>query len=137
MRQHCLIALVSIWLSLFSATAQRELRTCSVLVVGGSLGGVAAAIESASSGVDTCFVVESGWIGGQMTSQGVSAVDEAFFDTSPAYEEILAKIRHHYKSTYNIPNNARGNAADGGLNPGPCWKRRRSKSPILFSVLFR
>jgi hypothetical protein len=91
--------------------------SCDVLVVGGSLGGVAAAIESVTTGIDTCFIVESGWIGGQMTSQGVTALDEAFWDTSPTYEAIVGKIRDYYLKTYNPK--IKTNSADGKLNPGP------------------
>ena len=45
-----------------------------IAIIGGSMGGTAAAIVSA--GHDVIFVAEHDWIGGQMTSQGVSAFDE-------------------------------------------------------------
>ena len=46
-----------------------------VLVVGGSTGGVAAAIQAARRGSKTILVSEFPWLGGMLTSAGVSAPD--------------------------------------------------------------
>ena len=42
-----------------------------VLVVGGSLGGVAAALAAAERGVDVLLAAETDRLGGQLTSQAV------------------------------------------------------------------
>ena len=55
----------------------QETWECSVIVVGGSLGGVAAASHAMQSGAKTCLIELSPWLGGQISSQGVSAVDES------------------------------------------------------------
>jgi hypothetical protein len=55
--------------------ATTEFETCDVVVVGNSLAGVFAALESAHLGVKTCFISESAWLGGQISSQAVSAID--------------------------------------------------------------
>ena len=57
--------------------AAGEVWQCSVVVVGGSLGGVAAASEAMRSGAKTCLIELTPWLGGQISSQGVSAVDES------------------------------------------------------------
>jgi hypothetical protein len=49
--------------------------TTDVLVVGGGTGGTAAAIQSARQGVQTILVSEFPWLGGMLTSAGVSAPD--------------------------------------------------------------
>jgi hypothetical protein len=54
-----------------------EVWQCEVVVVGGSLGGVAAASQSMKSGVRTCLIEVTPWFGGQISSQGVSAIDES------------------------------------------------------------
>lgn len=54
-----------------------ETWECSVIVVGGSLGGVAAASVAMQTGAKTCLIEVSPWVGGQISSQGVSAVDES------------------------------------------------------------
>ena len=46
-----------------------------VVVVGGGAGGTAAAIEAARDGARVLVVEESPWLGGMLTSAGVSAVD--------------------------------------------------------------
>src|SRR4028119_361001 len=57
--------------------APKEVWECSVVVVGGSLGGVAAASHAMKSGVQTCVIELTPWLGGQISSQGVSALDES------------------------------------------------------------
>jgi FAD dependent oxidoreductase len=52
----------------------RELKT-DVLVVGGGTGGTAAAIQAARRGAQTILVSEFSWLGGMLTSAGVSAPD--------------------------------------------------------------
>lgn len=49
--------------------------TYDVVVIGGGAGGTAAAVEAARSGARTLVVEESAWLGGVLTSAGVSAVD--------------------------------------------------------------
>lgn len=46
-----------------------------VVVVGGGAGGTAAAVESARNGARTLVVEETPWLGGVLTSAGVSAID--------------------------------------------------------------
>jgi hypothetical protein len=55
----------------------KETWNCEVVVVGGTLGGVAAAAQSMRSGAQTCLIELTPWLGGQISSQGVSAIDES------------------------------------------------------------
>jgi hypothetical protein len=52
-----------------------QIYTTDVLVVGGGTGGTAAAIQAARRGVQTILVSEFYWLGGMLTSAGVSAPD--------------------------------------------------------------
>ena len=61
-----------------------------MIVVGGSLGGVAAASHAMQSGAKTCLIEVSPWLGGQISSQGVSAVDESL--TMRAKQNFSSKI---------------------------------------------
>lgn len=54
-----------------------EVWECEVVVVGGSLGGVAAASHAMQTGAQTCLIELTPWLGGQISSQGVSAIDES------------------------------------------------------------
>jgi hypothetical protein len=60
----------------FLPTAE-EVWECEVVVVGGSLGGVAAASHAMAAGIKTCLIEASPWLGGQISAQGVSALDES------------------------------------------------------------
>jgi hypothetical protein len=55
----------------------KEIWNCEVVVIGGSLGGVAAAAQSMQSGAQTCLIELAPVLGGQISSQGVSAIDES------------------------------------------------------------
>ena len=46
-----------------------------VLIIGGGASGVTAGIQSARMGAATLIVEETEWLGGMLTSAGVSAVD--------------------------------------------------------------
>lgn len=96
------------------------------------MGGIAAAIRSAGDGMHVCVTEETSWIGGQMTSQGVSALDENYLvETSGStrlYQRLRELIRRRYKSQPGISERA---AADEQLNPGSCWVSRISFEPSV------
>ena len=50
-------------------------RSVDVLVAGGGAGGTCAAIEAARDGASTLVVEQTPWLGGMLTSAGVSAID--------------------------------------------------------------
>ncbi|MFB2970982.1 FAD-dependent oxidoreductase [Aerosakkonema sp. BLCC-F183] len=83
---------------------------CEILVIGGGLAGAAAAYEGLLAGKTVCLTEITDWVGGQVSSQGVSALDERttqrqrqFF--SRGYLELRERIKRKY----------------GKLNPGECW----------------
>ncbi|GAB4214761.1 MAG: FAD-dependent oxidoreductase [Synechococcales cyanobacterium] len=55
----------------------QEIWECQVAVVGGTLGGIAAAAHAMKGGSQTCVIELTPWLGGQISSQGVSALDES------------------------------------------------------------
>jgi hypothetical protein len=70
--------------------------SADVLVVGGGTGGTAAAIQAARQGVRTILVSEFPWLGGMLTSAGVSAPDGnelAAFQTG-LWGAFLRELRH-------------------------------------------
>ncbi|PSN18362.1 NAD(FAD)-dependent dehydrogenase [filamentous cyanobacterium CCP5] len=75
-----------------------ETWQCQVVVIGGSLGGVAAASHAMQTGATTCLIELTPWLGGQISSQGVSAIDESramrYRDNfSPSWEAFKRTIR--------------------------------------------
>ncbi|MBD2136827.1 FAD-dependent oxidoreductase [Anabaena sp. FACHB-1237] len=53
----------------------KQTYTTDILIVGGGTGGTAAAIQAARRGIKTILVSEFSWLGGMLTSAGVSAPD--------------------------------------------------------------
>ncbi len=87
-----------------------QVETCDLLIVGGGLAGTAAAYESLKLGRTVCMSELTDWVGGQISSQGTSALDEAkmqrallFYSTG--YNQLRQRIEAEY----------------GELNPGACW----------------
>ena len=83
---------------------------CELLVVGGGLSGVATTYEALLAGRTVCLTEITDWLGGQISSQGTSALDERptqrakqFY--SRGYSELRNRIERKY----------------GKLNPGDCW----------------
>lgn len=95
---------------------------CDVLIVGGGIGGIAAALRTANSGLKVCLIEETDWLGGQMTSQGVSALDENYLiettGSTLKYQQFRSMVRQHYQSNYQPTKDAATNRL---LNPGSCW----------------
>lgn len=100
---------------------------CEVLVVGGGLGGVAAAWAAARRGRSVCLIEETDWLGGQATSQGVSALDEhehiESFGGTRTYYELREAVRDHYRNLILEKNHKEP------LNPGSCWVSRVAFEP--------
>jgi hypothetical protein len=108
---------------------------CDVLVVGGGTGGVAAAWAAARLGRSVHITEETDWLGGQFTSQGVSALDEhghiERFGGTRSYYQLRNGIRKHYEQL--LDDHARGNS---DLNPGSCWVSRLAFEPrVAVNVL--
>jgi hypothetical protein len=57
-------------------THQTAAIACDILIVGGGLAGTAAAYEALYAGRTVCMTELTDWIGGQISSQGTSALDE-------------------------------------------------------------
>lgn len=95
-----------------------ETVECDILVVGGGMGGVAGAWAAARRGHRVCLLEETDWIGGQMTAQGISALDEHLhierFGGTRSYYAMREAIRDHYRALS-------ADDASEPLNPGSCW----------------
>ncbi|WP_295117010.1 FAD-dependent oxidoreductase [uncultured Chitinophaga sp.] len=75
--------------------AQRKVTT-QVLVIGGGTGGTAAGIQSARSGAATIIAEATPWLGGMLSSAGVSAIDGNHNLPSGLWNEFREKIYNVY-----------------------------------------
>lgn len=71
-------------------------REVDVLVVGGGTGGVAAGLQAARSGAETLIVEEGPWLGGMLTSAGVSAIDGNYNMRGGIFAEFTDSLASHY-----------------------------------------
>ncbi|MFN4788649.1 MAG: FAD-dependent oxidoreductase [Pseudanabaena sp.] len=87
-----------------------QTEDCEILIVGGGVAGTAAAYEGLLAGRTVCMTEITDWIGGQITSQGTSALDEAKKQRSLWYfPRGYTEFRQRIEQTY------------GKLNAGDCW----------------
>lgn len=90
-----------------------------IVIVGGSLGGVAAALSAGQVGATVCLLEASGWLGGQYTSQGVSKPDEnRFIDpvgSTRSYQAFKHAVRLYYRQNYHL---SPSGAVQPSFNPG-------------------
>lgn len=73
-------------------------KTYDVVVVGGGTGGTAAAIEAARDGARVLLVEESPWLGGMLTSAGVSAIDGNYRLRGGLFGEFTDSLAVRYGS---------------------------------------
>ncbi len=72
--------------------------TGTVLIIGGGSSGVCAAIQAARLGVDVILVEETPWLGGMLTSAGVSATDGNHKMRQGLFGEFANALVRHYGS---------------------------------------
>lgn len=85
-------------LFLIAAGCSRSSQTLStdVLIIGGGASGTMASIQAARLGVNVVVVEETEWLGGMLTSAGVSAIDGNHKMAGGLWGEFRAKLYAHY-----------------------------------------
>lgn len=106
-------------------------------MAGASTGGVAAALAAAADGRTVCLTEETRWIGGQLTAQGVSALDgNRYVETTgvtASFQRLRHAIRSYYKTRYKLTPLGTG---EKFFNPGNCWVSALCfQAPVALHVL--
>lgn len=116
-------------------SAPRELAA-DVLVVGGSFGGVAAALTAARMGCRVILTEENAWIGGQATAQGIPLDEHPWaedYGRTQSYAEFRSRARDYYRRNFPLSEAAR---QDPRLNPGAGWVSKLCIEPrVALAVL--
>jgi hypothetical protein len=100
-----------------------------VLVAGGGLGAVAAAIAAADRGARVLLTEETDWLGGQLTAQAVPFDEHPWierFGCTARYRALRDEIRAHYRERYPLTPAARARV---DLNPGSATVSRLACEP--------
>ena len=83
-------------LTTFGCREDTHSYEAEILIIGGGASGTMAAIQSARMGAQTLLVEETPWLGGMMTSAGVSAIDGNYRLQAGLWEEFRQRIYAHY-----------------------------------------
>ena len=89
-----------------------------LVIIGGGLGGCAAALAALRSGLRVVMTEETDWIGGQLTSQAVPPDEHQWIESHGAnesYRELRTRIRDYYRRHYPLTPAVRQQKY---LNPG-------------------
>lgn len=125
--------------SLFESGAlrlgRRELTT-EILIVGGGVGGCAAALAALESGRRVVLTEETDWIGGQLTQQGVPPDENRWIEThgcTRSYRRLRDGIRDYYRRHFPLRPEF---STQPNLNPGDGNVSRLCHEPrVALSVL--
>ncbi len=92
-----------------------------IAVIGGGVGGCAAALAAAEAGHRVILTEETAWIGGQLTSQAVPPDEHGWierFGCTASYRRFREGVRDYYRAHYPLNEDCRH---DPRLNPGNGW----------------
>ena len=89
--------ILSVVLLFSSLSCSRSIDSeVDVLVIGGGASGVTAGIQASRMGVPTLIVEETPWLGGMLTSAGVSAIDGNYNLPAGLWGEFKERLARHY-----------------------------------------
>ena len=99
------------------ANSPRELKT-DIVIIGGGLGGCAAALAACRNGARVILTEPTDWIGGQISQQAVPPDEHKWIETfgrTKSYARLRSLIRSYYKQHYPLTSKAQ---SISNLNPG-------------------
>ena len=100
---------------------QMKERQTEILIIGGGVGGCAAALAACEAGCRVIMTEESDWIGGQLTSQAVPPDEHGWieqFGCTATYRRFREKVRDYYCRNYPLREEVKQAKL---LNPGNGW----------------
>jgi hypothetical protein len=92
--------------------------SADVIIVGGGLGGCAAALACLKQGKKVVLTEPTDWLGGQLTSQAVPPDEHRWIESHGAnrsYRELRERIRQFYRDNYRLTDQS---LRDEFFNPG-------------------
>lgn len=98
-------------------TSDKEIAV-DVVIIGGGLGGCAAALAATRMGKRVLLTEPTDWIGGQLSQQGVPPDEHSHIEThgaTPSYRQFRENVREFYRRHYPLTDTAKKNPK---LNPG-------------------
>ncbi len=96
----------------------RHSMRADLVIIGGGLGGCAAALAALRNGLSVIMTEPTDWIGGQLTQQAVPPDEHVWIETTGApasYRRFRTLVRDYYRRNYPLTEVAKNNP---NLNPG-------------------
>ena len=115
--------------------AVREFK-CDVAIIGGGVGGCAAALAACRNGMRAVMTEETDWVGGQLTSQAVPPDEHPWIESfggTQLYRHYRNQVRNYYRRNLPLTAEVRGREL---FNPGGGTVSRLTHEPrISLAVL--
>jgi hypothetical protein len=111
-----------------------EELNCDIVIIGGGLGGCAAALSACSQGASVILTEPTDWIGGQVSQQGVPPDEHSWiedFGRTESYARFRYLIRDYYRKHYPLTPAAQKNEY---LNPGNGFVSRICHEPYAATI---
>ncbi|HZG74810.1 MAG TPA: FAD-dependent oxidoreductase [Paenibacillus sp.] len=112
-------------------------READIVIVGGGVGGVAAALAAAQAGKRVILTEDTDWIGGQLTSQAVPPDEHPWierFGCTASYRRFRDGVRDYYRRNFPLTADARATLE---LNPGNSIVSRITHEPRAALAVMR
>jgi hypothetical protein len=116
--------------------ADREMSV-DIAVIGGGVGGCAAALAAAEAGARVLLAEPSDWIGGQLTTQLTPPDEHGWierFGCTASYRRFRDDVRAYYRGHTPLTGRARANPR---LNPGNGWVSPLCHEPRVALAVLR
>lgn len=117
-------------------TADAATYTCDIAIIGGGVGGVAAALAACRNGRRVVLTEETSMLGGQLTSQLVPPDEHDWIERSAggygrptSYAELRDRVRESYKRHRAVTAKFKASAEP---NPGNAWVSRIAAEPMVW-----
>ena len=102
-----------------------------IVIAGGGLSGIAAALAACESGADVLLLEHTSWLGGQLTAQ-LAPPDEhrriERLGATARYRRLRELIREHYRRDVRFSDRLRANPI---FNPGGGWVSPLTHEPLI------
>lgn len=130
------VAGAGVLLACDARSAEAATFTCDVAVIGGGLGGVAAALAACRNGRTVVLTEETRMLGGQLTSQLVPPDEHDWIEDSAggygrsaSYAELRERVRASYRTWRPVTS---AFSASSQPNPGAAWVSRIAAEPMVW-----
>lgn len=129
-----LVVCVCLWhgnATVAESNQQQTHEAFDVVIAGGSTAAFAAAIIAAEQGAQVALLEPTDWVGGQITSSAVPAIDEAWHQLRDSQGNLLMDVAKVARTPANITPHLR-TMLDATGCPGNCWVSRFCFAPSFF-----